>query len=56
MRVMPALRHQFQCAQNLKEFEEAINTISAKGPRSGSRNGILPDMHIPVPGGAVERW
>ncbi|WP_298860284.1 tRNA dihydrouridine synthase DusB [uncultured Gimesia sp.] len=56
MRVIPALRHQFQCAQNLNEFEEAIKTIAEKGPRSGSRNGILPEMHIPVPGGAVERW
>ncbi|MFK7778400.1 MAG: tRNA dihydrouridine synthase DusB [Gimesia sp.] len=56
MRVIPALRHQFQCAQNLNDFEEAIQTIAAKGPISGSRNGVLPDMHIPVPGGAVERW
>ncbi len=56
MRVTPALRHQFQCAKNLTDFEEAIKMVAAKGPTSGSRSGMLPDMHIPVPGGAVERW
>lgn len=56
MRVKPALRHVFQCAQNLQEFNDAIQQIASRGPTSGSRSGILPDMHIPVPGGPVERW
>jgi len=56
MRVSPALRHQFQCAQNLNDFDEAVKAIAAQGPMSGSRSGVLPDMHIPVPGGPVERW
>ena len=56
MRVKPALRHVFQCAQNLEEFNAAIKKIASQGPTSGSRSGILPEMHIPVPGGPVERW
>ncbi|QDT98090.1 tRNA dihydrouridine synthase DusB [Gimesia aquarii] len=56
MRVKPALRHEFQCAQNLHAFNAAIKKIAAKGPVSGSRDGTLPEMHIPVPGGPVERW
>lgn len=56
MRVKPALRHVFQCAQSLPEFDEAIKQIAAQGPTSGSRSGVLPEMHIPVPGGPVERW
>lgn len=56
MRVKPALRHEFQCAQDLEQFHSAIKKIASIGPNSGSRSGILPDMHIPVPGGPVERW
>lgn len=56
MRVKPALRHEFQCAQNLADLDQAIRRVAAQGPTSGSRTGILPDMHIPVPGGPVERW
>lgn len=56
MRVKPALRHEFQCAQNLEQFYLALREIAKKGPVSGSRSGILPDMHISVPGGPVERW
>lgn len=56
MRVKPALRHEFQCARNLDDFNQAIKNIAARGPASGSRSGVLPDMHIPVPGGPVERW
>ena len=53
MRVKPALRHEFQCAQNLNDFNAAIKKIAARGPVSGSRDGVLPDMHIPVPGGLL---
>ncbi len=56
MRVKPALRHEFQCAQTLADFDQAIRNIASQGPTSGSRTGTLPDMHIPVPGGPVERW
>jgi len=56
MRVKPALRHEFQLASNLDEFGQAVRQIAAEGPAVGSRSGVLPDMHIPVPGGPVERW
>ncbi|HBL48597.1 MAG TPA: tRNA dihydrouridine synthase DusB [Planctomycetaceae bacterium] len=56
MRVKPALRHEFQLASNLDDFGQAVRQIAAEGPAVGSRSGVLPDMHIPVPGGPVERW
>ncbi|WP_437226205.1 tRNA dihydrouridine synthase DusB [Planctomicrobium sp. SH661] len=56
MRVHKTLRHQFQLANNRTEIDVAIEQIRLEGPTSGDRTGLLPDMHVPVPGGPVERW
>lgn len=56
MRVRAWLRHQFQQACTSAEFEAALQAISQEGPVRGSRTGVLPDMHVPVPSGPVERW
>ena len=56
MRVRAALRHQLQQAKTEQEFELALNSIDKAGPLAGTRTGVLPDMHIPVPSGPVERW
>ncbi len=56
MRVRSALRHRFQLAQTLEEFEDALAEIAEAGPVDGTRTGLLPDMHVPVPSGPVERW
>lgn len=56
MRVRPALRHQFQLARTRKEFDAALEAVFLDGPTRGTRNGVLPDMHISVPSGPVERW
>ncbi len=56
MRVRPHLRHQFQIARTIPAFEAAIAGIRAAGPHGASRTDQLPDLHIPVPSGPVERW
>ncbi len=56
MRVRACLRHRFQLAQTQEEFDAALEAISKEGPVGGTRTGILPDMHVPVPSGPVERW
>jgi tRNA-dihydrouridine synthase B len=56
MRVRPALRHHFQQAKTREAFDAAIATIVEDGPVGGNRTGLLPDMHVPVPSGPVERW
>lgn len=56
MRVRAYLRNQFQQAKTPIELETAIAAIDAEGPVRGSRTGLLPDMHVPVPSGPVERW
>lgn len=56
MRVRAALRHQFQQARTLSEVSAAIAAIVDAGPAGGNRTGLMPDMHIPVPSGPVERW
>lgn len=56
MRVRPRLRHEFQLAKTRAEFDAALLDISEDGPVHGSRTGVLPDMHIPVPSGPVEKW
>jgi tRNA-dihydrouridine synthase len=56
MRVKPALRHHFQQAKTVEEFNAALAIIVEAGPVGGNRTGLLPDMHIPVPSGPVERW
>ncbi len=56
MRVRPHLRHQFQLARTIGEFQQAIAAIRIAGPHAAARTDQLPDLHIPVPSGPVERW
>lgn len=56
MRVGAALRHRVQLARTSDEFESALAEIAAAGPTVGDRSGLLPEMHVPVPSGPVERW
>ena len=56
MRVRKALRHQFQIAPDREKLESVIEQIRVAGPITGSRTGLLPDMHVPVPSGPVEKW
>ena len=56
MRVRASLRHRFQQARTRDEFHDALSAINADGPVCGSRSGVLPNMHVPVPAGPVERW
>lgn len=56
MRVGAALRHRLQLAGTIEEFDATLAAIAQAGPTAGERTGLLPDMHIPVPSGPVERW
>lgn len=56
MRVKAGLRHQFQMANTPAELDAAIAEIAETGPLTGDRTGLLPDMHVSVPNGPVERW
>jgi nifR3 family TIM-barrel protein len=56
MHVRAKLRHRFQLARTVQEVNDALAAIAEDGPVSGTRSGILPDMHVPVPSGPVERW
>lgn len=56
MRVRAALRHRFQLAQTGAEFAAAMEEVRRAGPSHGARDGLLTDVQVPVPGGAVERW
>lgn len=56
MHVHKSLRHQFQLADSREEIDTAVEEIRRAGPIHGERTGLLPEMHVPVPGGPVERW
>jgi nifR3 family TIM-barrel protein len=56
MHVCAALRHRLQLAKTKGEFEDALAAIADAGPTRGDRSGVLPEMHVPVPSGPVERW
>ena len=56
MKVPAVLRNQFQIANTLDEVDAAVRMIVERGPTTGDRSAKLPDMHIPVPSGPVERW
>ena len=56
MRVRPKLRNLLQQAKTREQFDAAIINIERVGPRGFDRTGVLPDMHIPVPAGPVDRW
>jgi len=56
MRVRGRLRNDFQMARTREELDDVLRRIADAGPTSGSRTGTLPEMHVPVPSGPVERW
>lgn len=56
MSVPKHLRHEFQLAQDREAIHRSIRAIQQAGPTRGDRTGVLPDMHVPVPSGPVERW
>ena len=56
MRVRPALRHTLQTAKSIDAFYDVLTRIEDEGPTIGTKDGTLPDMHVPVPSGPVERW
>jgi len=56
MRVRARLRHQFQLARTRAELDAALDAIAEDGPVRGTRTGVLPQMHVPVPSGPIERW
>lgn len=56
MRVRARLRDEFQRATTRAEFNDILARIAEDGPTRGSRSGALPDLHVPVPAGPVERW
>ncbi|MCA9055944.1 MAG: tRNA dihydrouridine synthase DusB [Planctomycetaceae bacterium] len=56
MRVKAHLRHAFQLAKSRTELEQVIGEVAAAGPTGGLRDGMLPEMQIPVPSGPVEHW
>jgi len=56
MRVRAALRHSFQQARTKQELEAVLTAISEEGPVRGSKTGLLPKIHVPVPSGPVEKW
>ena len=56
MRVKASLRELVQRAQTAAEFHAAIKIIDDEGPLEGTRDGILPELQVPVPAGPVERW
>jgi tRNA-dihydrouridine synthase B len=56
MRVRARLRHRFQLAGTREEFDAALRAVAEEGPVGVTRTGVLPDLHVPVPPGPVERW
>lgn len=56
MRVAASLRDAFQKATTRDQFEQTLLDINHAGPMGGHRTGLLPDMHIPVPAGPVDKW
>ncbi len=56
MHVRARLRHEFQLLTTAEQLEEYFDQVHCDGPVTGCRSGELPEMHIPVPSGPVERW
>lgn len=56
MRVPASLRHQFQQAKTRGEWDASLAAIGEAGPARQHRDDALPDFHIPVPAGPVEKW
>jgi tRNA-dihydrouridine synthase len=56
MHVPPILRNAFQQARSPEQVEAVLQEIANRGPTTGEREGILPDLHIPVPSGPIANW
>ena len=58
MKVRAELRGVVQQAKTRDGVPRRAATGLGRGPTGGnvSRTGLLPDMHVPVPKGPVERW
>lgn len=56
MCVSADLRNQLQAADDYDRFESVLQEIERRGPSRGTRSGVLPDLHIPVPAGPNEHW
>ena len=56
MKVKASLRHKLQTAKTIDAFYDVLSEVEEVGPAIGTKDGILPDMHVPVPSGPVERW
>lgn len=56
MRVRKKLRGRFQSAASREILEQTLLEIEQEGPIEGTKTGILPDLHVPVPSGPVEKW
>lgn len=50
------LRNAFQQAKNRQQLDAVLLEIVAHGPTRTYQNGMLPEMHIPVPSEPVEHW
>lgn len=56
MHVRARVRHEFQLIRDADELDAYFERLANEGPVNGNRTGELPEMHIPVPSGPVERW
>lgn len=56
MRVRACLRHEFQLAKTRPALDAALDRINEAGPVEGTRDGTLPDLHVPVPSGPIANW
>lgn len=55
MHVPAPLRNAFQLAKSQEKLDAVLAEIQSRGPTTGRRDA-LPEMHIPVPAGPIERW
>lgn len=56
MTVPAPLRNRFQLCRTKEELNAVLEEIISRGPSRNGRSGELPELHIPVPAGPVERW
>ena len=56
MQVRKRLRGDFQIAKTREECDAVLAIIREEGPVRGSRDGVLRDVHIPVPSGPIAHW
>ena len=56
LRVRAALRHQFQSITTREGFDALLGEVRREGPARGGRDGVLTDVHVPVPSGPIDRW